>query len=250
MDRISNCCKFTLIELLVVIGMIAILTSILIPSLENSRVKVRQVSCMSNLRQIVQGTLVFTVDNNGEFPSYRGNSSSWTWGFSDWGFQESNFYQDYMPVKDVYFCAQDLVNSKKSEGADCNPYFPAKAPSAWRINISYNYFFGRDAWSPTSANHRGGEIKVYDVSKTSEATVLADLMRFGQTDYTVISSWNHKGSSSVESTTIGGRGVGGNMGFAAGHVSWVTGSTKLLQQRQPMLGSADKSYAAQQPLAL
>ena len=238
--------RFTLIELLVVMGILGILISILIPSLQNSRTKVGQVSCMSNLRQIVQGILVFTVDNSGEFPSYKGNSSSWPWGFSDWGIS-TNFYANYLPTKDVYFCAQDLLNSQKSEAAKCYPNFPEEDSSAWRVNISYNYFFGRDAWSPESNNHRGGEIKILDVSDTSEATILADVMRFGTTDYTVISNWNHRGASSTSQATTSGRGVGGNMGYADGHVSWMTGSSRLLQHRQKMKNNDQKSYAAQLP---
>lgn len=243
----KNNLRFTLIELLVVMGIIGILVSILIPSLEKSRMKVRQVSCMSNLRQIVHGTLVFTLDNNGEFPSYKNNSSSWPWGFSDWGIEKSNFYEKYISSRDVYFCAQDLVNSTQSEAAKCYPTFPIKDSSAWRVNISYNYFFGRDAWNPTAANHRGGEIKVYDVSETEEATVLADVMRFGTTDYTVVSYWNHKGSNSASTTTTSSRGVGGNMAYVDGHVSWMQGSSRLLQHRQKMKGNDGKSYAAQQP---
>ncbi|MCM8526390.1 MAG: type II secretion system GspH family protein [Lentisphaeraceae bacterium] len=239
--------KFTLIELLVVMGILGILVSILIPSIEKSRTKVRRVSCLSNLRQIVQGTLVFTVDNNGEFPSYKNNSSSWPWGFSDWGIEKSDFYEKYMNFRDVYFCAQDLVNTKQSEAAKCYPNFPAKASDAWRVNISYNYFFGRDAWNPTAANHRGGEIRVNDVTATDESTVLADVMRFGKTDYTVISYWNHKGGNSVTSTTTSSKGVGGNMAYMDGHVSWMQGSEKLLKHRQKMKNSDQKSYAAQQP---
>ena len=246
MNRIVST-RFTLIELLVVIGIMGILVTILIPSLEKSRTKVRQVSCMSNLRQIVQGTIVFTLDKDGEFPSYKSNSSSWPWGFSDWGIESTNFYTDYLNAKDVYFCAQDLVNSSQSEAAKCYPNFPTQASDAWRVNISYNYFFGRDIWNPDNANHRGGEIRIQDVSETAEATILADVMRFGTTDYTVISNWNHKGSASLSSTTTSGRGVGGNMGYADGHVSWMTGSSKLLQHRQKMKSNDQKSYAAQQP---
>ncbi|MCM8537728.1 MAG: hypothetical protein NE334_17435, partial [Lentisphaeraceae bacterium] len=137
--------KFTLIELLVVVGMIAILVSILIPSIRNSRAKVRQVTCMTNLQQIAQGTIIFATDHNGEFPAYKANSSSWPWGFSDWGIENTNFYSKYLNVKDVYFCAQDLDNSNQSEAVKCYPNFPSKASGAWRVNISYNYFFGRDS---------------------------------------------------------------------------------------------------------
>src|SRR5881296_1409417 len=59
---------FTLIELLVVIAIIAILAAILFPVFAQAREKARQASCLSNLKQIGQGYLMYLQDNDEQFP--------------------------------------------------------------------------------------------------------------------------------------------------------------------------------------
>lgn len=69
--------KFTLIELLVVIAIIAILASLLLPSLSKARDYAKSIGCASNLKQL--SLMCYTyIDNNGGFipPLYVGTSSS------------------------------------------------------------------------------------------------------------------------------------------------------------------------------
>ncbi len=59
---------FTLIELLVVIAIIAILAAILFPVFAQAREKARQITCVSNMKQIGLGILQYNQDNDECFP--------------------------------------------------------------------------------------------------------------------------------------------------------------------------------------
>jgi len=64
---------FTLIELLVVIAIIAILAAILFPVFARAREKARQTSCLSNVKELALGTLMYAQDYDEMYPCWDRN---------------------------------------------------------------------------------------------------------------------------------------------------------------------------------
>ncbi|MBC8136110.1 MAG: DUF1559 domain-containing protein [Fibrella sp.] len=100
---------FTLIELLVVIAIIALLAAILFPVFAQAREKARSISCVSNLKQIGLGIMMYAQDHDETYPinhadwcaSYLGNPDSFdNCKYASW----TQEIYPYMKNAGIFFC--------------------------------------------------------------------------------------------------------------------------------------------------
>jgi type II secretory pathway pseudopilin PulG len=59
---------FTLVELLVIVGIIAVLISLLLPALGRAREQARRAQCLSNLRQVHQAIVLYSLSHRDQVP--------------------------------------------------------------------------------------------------------------------------------------------------------------------------------------
>ena len=120
---------FTLIELLVVVAIIALLVSILVPTLEEARALAAQAVCMTNQRSIVLGVHTYGMDYEGQIPpsfdpSIMGNinplyyggftqlltisySNHWMWGPAGYKGIGRLYQGQYLTAPNAFFCPED-----------------------------------------------------------------------------------------------------------------------------------------------
>jgi prepilin-type N-terminal cleavage/methylation domain-containing protein/prepilin-type processing-associated H-X9-DG protein len=118
---------FTLVELLVVIGIIALLISILLPALNRARESARQVQCLSNIRQIIQATIMWSNDHHGWMPGRAGTGFTHA---SSGGEPQNDNSTAPDDVADWIAWQRkiDPVTGLASSGADQNITYSALAP--------------------------------------------------------------------------------------------------------------------------
>jgi prepilin-type N-terminal cleavage/methylation domain-containing protein len=110
---------FTLIELLVVIAIIAILAAILFPVFAQARENARKTACLSNLKQLGTGIMMYTQDYDDYLPNNLDGTIAGKKDTNLWyDLSGSGMVDPYLKNKQVWFCPSDKPHTYKNQTYD------------------------------------------------------------------------------------------------------------------------------------
>ncbi len=149
---------FTLVELLVVIGIIALLVSILLPTLSRAREQANQVKCLSNLKQIGAAFVMYCGENRNVFPYPATNGTAYE---EDWIWWQQNVVAGrpdpdvgqspigrYLGLKagatsaPMFVCPNDDVNRRPQTNGAIGPYRYSYSMN-WLMNGTRTISYGQ-----------------------------------------------------------------------------------------------------------
>ncbi len=219
---------FTLIELLVVIAIIAILAAILFPVFAQAREKARQISCVSDIKQIMLGEMQYEQDYDEYhvYPYGDGHTGNTSW---------YELLDPYIKNKQVYHCPDDTYSrgNDEKDSASGNVIGHPAIPVSYSITLPY---YNADGWWHGQYSAAGDQVT--DAKITSPASTIFVSERWNGYKMFDVSwateNWCNDteflpspGNSVVAST---GHSGGSNYGFCDGHAKWMHYEQTVQQQ--------------------
>jgi len=148
---------FTLIELLVVVAIIALLISILLPSLSRAKEQAKEVKCGTQLKQIGLALQMCEDENKGKVPTHDdGNVVTSPYVMLTW--VDMLYQKDYLQNIDITICPSDRAPdlAAKTRGTDWGfnrimKFGVDEQPvpgvrTSFAINMVYQYGYPKDRW--------------------------------------------------------------------------------------------------------
>jgi len=149
---------FTLIELLVVIAIIAILAAILFPVFAQAREKARAISCMSNLKNLGNATMMYVQDYEETYPCGwmpKNNPADPLDGTTMWRMALQPYIQKYISDPKNQYLDFTKINSFGVLSCPSQPANSTFGPTSYGYNCAYSGF--TNGWNDPGPLHYAGK---------------------------------------------------------------------------------------------
>jgi len=245
MQKKPKSAGFTLIELRVVIAIISILSAILFPVSARARESARRASCMSNLKQIGLGMMMYVQDYDEVYPprliGWQGEPPGGDWGIP-------NHPQTY------WYWPQLLYPYTKNMQVFVCPSTGGSASSNAVLTQNYgvNYYLIHTSSSLMRMAAVQSASTTYAIMDAGGWSITKDQASAYQPGFYLPGMGTSGGTCSGASGTAladcqnGRHFLGVNMAFADGHVKWLKSSqvvtaSKLSDSKNPFKPEANSS---------